>query len=108
MITKSYKCVNFANCDKALTKELIEISDGEEFSCPAGESDCQRKYLKPTTSGGKYQVGGGGRVRKAVLVGVVGLLVLGSVAYLLFQGPLRGPDRNLAEGMITDYFPRTK
>jgi len=25
-----YKCVNFANCDKALERDVIEIEDGEE------------------------------------------------------------------------------
>jgi DNA-directed RNA polymerase subunit RPC12/RpoP len=40
MSTHNYKCTNLANeCEKALTREVIEIQDGEEQRCP----DCGAK-----------------------------------------------------------------
>jgi osmotically-inducible protein OsmY/DNA-directed RNA polymerase subunit RPC12/RpoP len=41
MATTQYKCLNFAACNKALEREVIEIEDGEELICP----ECESKLL---------------------------------------------------------------
>ena len=42
MPAKKYTCTNFADCDKALGREVLEIAEGAEPDCP--HADC-RKYL---------------------------------------------------------------
>ena len=105
-MAKTYKCTNFANCDKALTKELIEISDAEDFSCPAGESECQKKYLQPADGfgggGGKTPPGG---IPKPLLWGAVGLVVIGTFGFFMWPS---SPNQPLADSMITEFFPRLK
>lgn len=81
MAAKTYRCTNFANCDKALTKDLIEIADGEEFSCPSGEPECQKKYLQLAGGGGGGAKGG---PPKMAIVGVAAVLVLGALGYFLW------------------------
>lgn len=104
MAAKKYKCTNFANCDKALTKEIIEIEDGEDFSCPANESECQKKYLQPASGGGGGSTGGGG-VPKAAMIGIAAVVLIGVLVFLLWPA---APDPEAANAMITDFFPRLK
>ena len=86
MAVKKYKCTNFANCDKALTKEVIEIEDGEEFSCPANEPECQKKFLQPAAGGGGST--GGGGVPKAAIIGVAAVVLIGALLYFVWPTPL--------------------
>lgn len=99
MATQAYHCTNFANCDKALTKELIEIDGGEEFSCATAGPDCVKKYLQPAN----------GVAEKPkwlpIAAAVAGVLVIGALAYLFWPS---GPQPQVAESMIGDYFPRLK
>lgn len=103
MAVKKYKCTNFANCDKALTKEVIEIEDGEEFSCPANEPECQKKFLQPAAGGGGST--GGGGVPKAAIIGVAAVVLIGALLYFLWPA---SPNPDAANAMITDFFPRLK
>ncbi|MDX1982855.1 MAG: hypothetical protein SFV51_21475 [Bryobacteraceae bacterium] len=103
MAAKKYKCTNFANCDKALTKDLIEIEDGEDFTCPSGESECQKKYLQAAGAGGG--TGGGGGVPKAAIAALAGVLAIAALAFFLWP---KSPDPDLANTMIMDFFPRLK
>jgi len=107
MAVKKYKCTNFANCDKALTKEVIEIEDGEDFSCPANESECQKKYLQPASGGGGggSTGGGGGGIPKVAIIGVAAVVVIGALLYFVWPA---SPDPDAANAMITDFFPRLK
>lgn len=99
---KPYKCTNFANCDKALTKELIEIGEGEDFACPSSVPDCQAKYLQPAA---RSEAAAATSLPKPLLFGAAGLLVVALVAFFLWPSQ---PDPELANTMITDYFPRLK
>jgi hypothetical protein len=70
------KCVNLGGCDNALSGEIIEVQEGDEFVCP--NKDCGRP-LQPlgtskTTS--PYV--------KAISIGAAGVLIVGSLAWALW------------------------
>ena len=99
---KAYKCTNFANCDKAFTKELIEIGEGEDFACPSGVADCQSKFLQAAA---RSEAAAAGGLPKPLLFGAAGLVAIALLAFFLWPSQ---PDPELANTMITDFFPRLK
>lgn len=99
MVATRYKCTNFANCGLALSKEEIEIEQLDEFQCPSGVADCQKKCLQPVKQGG------GSGIPKAATIAAGVLLVVGVGIYLLWPS---SPDPAMAESLIHDYFPRLK
>jgi len=98
---KNYQCQNYGSCDLALNHELIEIQDGEEWRCPAGQANC-RAGLKEMGDGPPVEWP---RWIRYGLTAVAGLAVLGAGTYFLIP---QEPDRPAAETMITDFFPRLK
>jgi osmotically-inducible protein OsmY len=48
MSTTKYLCTNFAGCNKALEREVIEIEDGEEPICPEKDCGCNLDPVKKT------------------------------------------------------------
>lgn len=63
---KKGRCLNFGNCNKANTKEIVEINVGEDFVCP----DCQGDLVEVKVSKPPYGLIAGGVV--AVLAIAVG------------------------------------
>jgi hypothetical protein len=93
MAVKKYTCTNFANCDAALSKQAIEIEDGDEVVCP----NCNGvKTLVPAAGGG----GKGGGPPKGVLIGA-GALLLVLVGWMLWPDAPRDP-----VAMLNEFFPR--
>jgi hypothetical protein len=98
MPARKYICTNFANCDAALSKQVIEIEEGEDPVCPTcGDA----KSLAPSEKSGS---GGGSGVPKGLLIGgaVVLLIALG---WLVWPS---GPRPETAQAMLEDFFPRLK
>jgi|SRR5690242_13770302 hypothetical protein len=98
MPVNKYNCTNFANCDAALSKEVIEIEDGEEVVCPTCK---QPKTLAPLGSSGPAK---GGR-RKGLLVGGIVVVAAVMLVWMLWPSP---PRPELASSMLTDFFTRLK
>ncbi len=101
MAEKKYKCTNFGNCDAALSKEVIEIEDGEDVVCPTCK---QPKSLVPAEGGGAKSGGGSSGSMKWVAIGG-GVVVLVALGWMLMPTPIN-PD--LASTMVLDFFPRLK
>jgi hypothetical protein len=99
--SRKYKCTNVAGgCEHAFTKELIEIEEGVEFECPSKLSGCGAKEItKETQSGPGWPLWKKG----AVAAGVV--FVLGAGTTMLIP---KTPDPELANQMLTDFFPGLK
>jgi len=100
MAAKKYKCTNFGNCDAALSKEVIEIEDGEEIVCPTCK---EAKSLAPA-AGGPPSSGGGSGSMKWVLIGAGALVAIGLVWMLMPSSP----QPEVAGAMLIDFFPRLK
>ena len=94
MAAKKYTCTNFANCDAALSKQVIEIEDGEDVVCP---SCTGAKTLVPERGG----AGKGGGPPKGVLIGAGALVVVVVLGWMLWPDAPRDP-----AAMLTDFFPR--
>ena len=94
MPSKKYRCTNFAVCDKALSKEIIEIPEGGEPDCE--NADC-RKYLVEIQESGHAK----GLVRKAGTA-VAALAVLGVAGYFFWPS---SPNPAAADTMLTEFFP---
>jgi len=101
MPAKKYKCTNFANCDTALSKEVIEIEDGEDVVCPTCK---QPKSLLPAEAGSPKAAAGGSSPLKWVLIGVGAVVVIALVWMLIPSGP----KPEVASAMMLDFFPRLK
>ena len=96
MATKKFRCTNFANCDLALSKELIEIEEGEDLVCPG----CQdAKSLSPVDAASTSPRG----LPRTLLL-VAGAVLLVAVASWVFWPA--SPDPAKADSMLSDYFPR--
>jgi hypothetical protein len=91
MPARTGKCINFGGCNKADSKEVMTIPEGNEFVCP----DCE-KSLMPVGGGGKGGSGGGGKgPLKLILAAVLGLGVIGSIVAIVITN--NSPDiQNLA------------
>jgi osmotically-inducible protein OsmY len=74
MAVTQYKCTNFAECDKALGREVIEIEDGEEAICPEPECGAKLEPIKKQSVGGRS---------KLLLPAVALLCLIGLVVWLL-------------------------
>jgi hypothetical protein len=98
MPAKKYRCTNFANCDAALGKEVIEIEDGEDVVCPT----CKAANTLEAEGGGGAP---GKKPPKRLLVVAAGVAGAAILAWLLWPG---GPDPGLASSLLTDFFPRLK
>jgi hypothetical protein len=94
MAAKKYTCTNFANCDAALSKQVIEIEDGEEVVCP---SCTETKTLVPEGAG-KRKTGGPPKRALIAAAMLVALVVLG---WILWPDAPRDP-----AAMLTEFFPR--
>jgi hypothetical protein len=101
MAAKKYKCTNFANCDAALSKEVIEIEDGEEVVCPTCK---EPKSLLPAEADSAKTGTGGSSPMKRVLIGV-GVVAVIALAWMLIPS---GPRPEAASAMVLDFFPRLK
>jgi hypothetical protein len=102
MAAKKYVCTNFANCDAALSKQVIEIEDGEDPVCPACGKPNTLVPAGGVKSGGGNKTGG---LPKSILIAVAALILLGIIGFLLWPKP---PNPELANSMIADFFPRLK
>jgi hypothetical protein len=95
MPTTYYRCKN-RSCEKAKTRETIEIGDKSRFTCPSGEANCQREHLR------EVDAPAGGGIPKPVLIGggaLIGLLaIVGAVLFLLPSGEPNPAD---AEAAVT-------
>jgi hypothetical protein len=67
---KKYKCINYGNCKKADTKEVIEVNWGDDFICPECESNLQ-EVSSPLLP-----------VLKLILI-IAGIVVLGVGSFFL-------------------------
>ena len=94
MPAKKYHCTNFAACEKALSKEVIEIVEGGEVECELAEC---RKYLVEIKDRGQLP----NVAKKAGLAAAV-VFVVGSLGYYLWPS---SPSPEAAEAMLTEYFP---
>jgi hypothetical protein len=93
MPTHKYQCTNLANCDLALSKQTIEIAEGDEAICP----ECKQKLPAPVPERSRS-----GKKKKWILAGAGALVVL--VVILFFVSPpSRDPAK--ADGLLTQYFP---
>ncbi|MEX2264242.1 MAG: hypothetical protein WD696_19970 [Bryobacteraceae bacterium] len=97
MAAKKYNCTNFANCDAALTKEAIEIEDGEDLVCPS----CQG--AKTLVAAGDGAAGGGGGFPKGLAIAGGALVLVVALAWALWPSP---PSPEMAAAMLNDFFPR--
>jgi hypothetical protein len=98
MAANKYTCTNFANCDAALSKEVIEIEDGEDVICPSCK---QPKSLVPVGSAGPAK---GGK-RKGLLIGGIAVVAVAMLVWMLWPS---SPKPDLAASMLTDFFTRLK
>jgi hypothetical protein len=98
MPATKYLCTNFANCDAALSKSVIEIEEGEEAVCPTCKG---AKTLVPAGNGGST---GGGRSKRPLVIGAAAVLAI-LLVWVLWPS---GPNPDLATSMMTDFFPRLK
>jgi hypothetical protein len=94
MPSKKYHCTNFAVCDRALSKEIIEIPEGGEPDCE--HADC-RKYLVEIQEGGPMK-----GIAKKVGLAVAGIAILGILAFFLWPS---SPSPEKADTMLSDFFP---
>jgi hypothetical protein len=94
MPSKKYRCTNFAACDRALSKEIIEIPEGGEPDCE--NADC-RKYLVEIQEGARSK-----GLAKKVGLAVAGLAVIGGLGFFLWPS---SPNPEAADTMLTEYFP---
>src|SRR5712691_7150799 len=93
MPSRKYTCTNLANCDKALSKEVIELEDGDDQVCP----ECKSKVVVATTRNGTPN-----GTKKKLIFGAVGVLVVGLGTYLLWPS---GPTPEQVDPMLTEYYP---
>jgi len=94
MPAKKYTCTNFANCDAALSKQVIEIEEGEEVVCPSCSG---AKTLVPQGAG----AGKGGGPPKGVWIAAGVLVVVMVLGWMLWPEAPRDP-----AAMLTEFFPR--
>jgi hypothetical protein len=79
MPARTGKCINFGGCNKADSKEVMTIPEGDEFVCP----DCE-KSLVPVGGGAKGGSGSGGKgPLKLIIAAVLGLGVIGAIVALV-------------------------
>ena len=100
MAAKKYKCTNFGNCDAALSKEVIEIEDGEDVVCTI----CKEPKSLVAATGGPAKSGGGSSRMPLVLIGV-GVVVVIALVWMLMPS---SPQPEVASAMLLDFFPRLK
>ena len=101
MPVKKYKCKNVAGgCEFAFTKDIIEIAEGADFECPSKLKACEAEEIT-----GKPETGPGWPTWKKAAVGVGAVAILGVGAATLIP---KSPQPDLANQMLTDYFPGLK
>jgi len=96
MATKTYRCTNYGDCDLALSKEPVEIEDGDDVICPG----CKKNSLV-AADGPKA----GAKKGPGVKLVVVGAVVLLAVLVWVFW-PSENPE--LANTMLSDFFPNLR
>jgi len=95
MATNEYKCTNFAECDLALSKEPIEIEDGEDKLCPG----CGKELAAGDST---KTAGSSGSRKRLIMAG--GIAVLLALLVWVFWPVAPNPD--LANSMLSDFFPK--
>lgn len=75
--------MNFGECEKANTKEIIEVNIGEEFICPI----CKKPLLKVQKKSNKLPI--------FILIGVI--LIGSGIAGIMLLTPTTTPDNNGTE-----------
>ncbi len=93
-VVKKGRCLNIGNCNKANTKEIIEVNIGEDFICP--ECGGELVEVKPKKSVLPYIVGG---------VVVVALVVVGLMFGLKggespVEDPGEEPEMGISSGSV--------
>jgi len=73
MPTRYGKCINFGNCEKADSREAIEVPEGAEFVCPQ-----DGKPLQPV------EAKNGGRGPRLAVAALAGFLAVGGIAHFAF------------------------
>lgn len=71
-MVKKGRCLNFGNCNKANTKEIIDINVGEDFVCPECEGELVEVKVKETPWA-------------LIVGGVVAVLVIAVGAFFFFN-----------------------
>jgi DNA-directed RNA polymerase subunit RPC12/RpoP len=94
MPAQEYKCTNFAGCDKALTKEVIEIEQGQDLVCPG----CNQETLEPLKGPDN------GRKVPLRLMAIAGAVV--AVLLLVWLFWPASPNADLANKMLSDFYPQ--
>ncbi len=94
MNSTKYHCTNFAACDRALGKQVVEVAEGEEPDC---ENAGCRKYLIPVKEGATSK----GLARKVGLIAAC-VAVLGGTVFFIFPS---SPNPEAANAALTEYFP---
>ena len=103
MATRDFVCKNFGACDRADSRQVIQVPDGAELKCP----ECNR----PLDGADQNRLDRPGQVRrKPVVLALCALLVIaagGYLAYKKFAAPPDGPwnktllGRPLRVGIVT-------
>ena len=62
---KNGRCLNIGNCNKANTKEIIEVNIGEDFVCPECNGDLVEQKIKKTP----WLIIGGGATALIIAIG---------------------------------------
>ena len=98
MATKTYKCTNYAECDTALSKQPVEIEDGEDAICP----NCGKATLESqgTARGGTKKDASAGR---KLIIAAAAVLLLAVLAWAFWP---HSPNPDMANAMLSDFFPR--
>jgi ssDNA-binding Zn-finger/Zn-ribbon topoisomerase 1 len=96
MATKTYRCSNFGDCDLALSKEVIEIEDGEDVVCP----NCKKNSLVDTEAQKT-----GARKGSGVKLAIAGVAVVLVIILVWALWPAK-ENPELANTMLSEFFPK--
>jgi hypothetical protein len=96
MPTTKYLCTNFAGCNKAIEREVIEIEDGEEPLCPEKECGCK---LEPIRKPGPM------KIPKWLFAALAVVLVTVGLGFWLAHQPAK-PNPAAADKMLSDFYPQ--
>ncbi len=104
MAAKKFTCTNFANCDAALSKQVIEIEDGEDVLCPSCKGT-NTLVAAGGAGGGTAAAGGSGGSKKKLIIAALAVVVIALAVWVFWPS---SPNRELANTMLGDFFTRLK